>query len=292
MADLSFILWVQQFSNPVLDGFFRWITLLGDQEYYMIVIPLLYWLWNKDFGIRFSLVFVTSIYLNTAIKYNYMTERPDLAVRLIEEDGFSFPSGHAQGNTAFWGYLAREIDRRWAYGTAAVLIVLVAFSRVYLGVHYPVDIIAGVLIGLLILTGFEFLQRKYTLEMSGRRYVLFTGGTVLLLFLNQSFGLAPVVLGYILAALWGYRLEKQVVKFVEQAAWWQQILKAVIGLGILFGLRVVTRTLFIGLTGVGEDQELLFACMTFLRYFVMGAWVTFAAPWLFKTAGLYRKMPS
>ncbi len=290
MADLSFIIWVQQFSTPVLDSFFRWITLLGDQEYYMIVLPLIYWNWSKEFGIRFSLVFVISIYMNTAIKYNYMTERPDLAVRLIEEDGFSFPSGHAQGNTAFWGYLAREIDRKWAYIAAAVLIFLVAFSRVYLGVHYPVDIIAGVLIGLIILAVYEFLQRRTSIVLGNTAYYLLTSGVVLLLFLNQSFGLAPVVLGFILAALWGYRLEKQLIGFTEQAAWWQQLIKAVFGLVILFGLRVVTKTLFIGLTGVSEEQELLFSIMSFLRYFVMGAWVTFAAPWIFKKAHLYRKV--
>ena len=289
MADLSFINWVQQFSSPALDTFFRWITLLGDQEYYMVVIPLVYWIWSKEFGIRFTVVFLVSIYMNTAIKYNYGAERPDLAVRLIEEDGFSFPSGHAQGNAAFWGYLAREVNRKWAYTVAIILIVLVAFSRVYLGVHFPIDVIAGVLIGLLILVGFEFLQRRYRLELSDRSYFLLTGGIVLLLFLNQSFGLAPVVLGYGLAALWGYRLEKRLIDFEVKAAWWQHLIKAVVGIAVLFGLRQVTRTLFISLPGISEEQELLHAIMTFLRYFVIGVWVTFAAPWLFKIARLSRR---
>ncbi len=288
MADLSFINWVQQFSPPVVVSLFRWITMLGDQEYYMVVIPLLYWLWNKHFGIRFSLVFVTSIYLNSALKYNFLTERPDAAVRLVEADGFSFPSGHAQGNTVFWGYLARELHRRWAYWVAAVLIILVAFSRVYLGVHFPIDVIAGILIGLLILVGFEFLQTRYALKFDNRRYFLFTGGAVLLLYLNHSFGHAPVVLGYILAALWGYRLETQLIGFTESAPWPKQLVKAVIGVGVLFGLRVVTRTLFVSLPGIGEDQELLLSLTTFLRYFVIGFWITFVAPWLFKVLKLYR----
>lgn len=289
MADLSFITWVQQFSSPLLDSVFRWITLLGDQEYYMVVIPLVYWIWSKEFGIRFTVVFLISIYMNTAIKYNYTAERPDLAVRLIEEDGFSFPSGHAQGNTAFWGYIAREVNRKWAYIAATILIVLVAFSRVYLGVHFPLDVIAGVLIGLLILVGFEFLQRRYSLELSDKAYYLVTGGAVLLLFLNQSFGLAPVVLGYCLAALWGYRLEKRLIDFDVKAAGWQHVIKAVVGLGVLFALRRLTSALFIGLPGITEEQELMHSVMTFLRYFVMGVWVTLAAPWLFKVARLSRR---
>ena len=289
MADLSFITWIQGFSTPVLDGFFRWITLLGDQEYYMVVIPLLYWLWSKEFGIRFTLVFMISIYLNAAIKYNYATERPDMAVRLIEEDGFSFPSGHAQGNTVFWGYLARELHRRWSYVAAAVLVFLVAFSRVYLGVHFPLDIIGGVLVGLIILSVFEFVQQRYNTEMTDRTYYLLTGGVVVLLFLVQSFGLAPIVLGFGLAALWGYRLEKRTVDFEERAAWWQQVIKGVLGLVVLFGLREVTRTVFIGMPGVAEEQELLYAILTFFRYFVIGIWVTLAAPWLFKMLRLYRQ---
>lgn len=289
MTDLSFILWVQQFSTPFLDGFFRWITLLGDQEYYMIVLPLIYWIYSKEFGIRFAIVFVLSIYLNNAIKYNYMVERPDAAVHLIEEDGFSFPSGHAQGNTAFWGYLAREINRKWAYIIAGVLIALVAFSRVYLGVHFPLDVIAGVLIGLLILAGFEFLHRRGSLSLNGKAYYLLTGGIVLMLYLNKSFGLSPTVLGFILSALWGYRIEKAHIKFTEKAAWWQQVIKGVAGVAVLFALRQLTRTVFISLPGIAEEQELLMSLMTFLRYFVMGAWITLGAPWLFKAAKLYRK---
>lgn len=289
MFSFSFIVWVQQFSTPALDTFFRWVTMLGDQEYYMIALPLVYWLYSKEFGIRFAIIFLFSAYFNSAVKYNFTTERPDMALRKIEMYGYSFPSGHAQGNTVFWGYLAREINRRWAYVVAAVLIFLVAFSRVYLGVHYPVDIIAGFLIGLLLLMGYEFLQRKFELKLSRPTYFLFTAAVVLLLYLNHSVGDGALTLGFALAALWGYRLEKDYVGFREKAYWWQHIIKAVVGIAVLFGLRQVTRTLFIGLPGIGEEQEVLMGLMTFLRYFVMGFWVIFVAPWLFKIAGLYRR---
>ncbi|MFC1760215.1 phosphatase PAP2 family protein, partial [Candidatus Neomarinimicrobiota bacterium] len=77
----------------------------------------------------------------------FQTARP-LGVALIEQGGFSFPSGHAQGSTTLWLMLALLIRKKWINYLTAIMIILVSLSRLYLGVHYPIDILGGVLIGM------------------------------------------------------------------------------------------------------------------------------------------------
>ena len=135
--DTSFIEWVQGFSTPLLDSLFKAITFLGNAEYYILVIPLLFWLYDKRFALSFGIFFLGNAWLNSLAKYIFRFTRPPLALHKIEQGGFSFPSGHAQGSAGFWGYLAVQVKRPWFYLAGAVLTLLVAFSRIYLGVHFP-----------------------------------------------------------------------------------------------------------------------------------------------------------
>jgi len=204
----------------------------------------------------------TAAYLNSAFKYNFTTERPNLVLRKIDQSGYSFPSGHAQGSTAFWGYLALHSKRKWVYAAAGVLLILVSFSRIYLGVHFPVDIAGGIAIGLVLLAFFETLRRRTSLSLEGSAYYLLTAGVVLLLYLNHSLGYGPMTTGFALGALWGYRLEKDLVGWEEKGDWWQQ--------------RVTP-----------EQEEVLFSFLTFCRYLVMGLW----GPWPLRGCSSYFGCP-
>ncbi len=295
MADTSFILWVQQFSSPFLDSLFRLITFLGDEEYYIMAIPLLYWLFNKHFAFRFSMFFLLSAYLNSSLKYNFVTERPPMELHKIEQDGYSFPSGHAQGNTAFWGYLAVQLHKPWGYVVAAILFSLVAFSRVFLGVHFPIDILFGIGIGILLLATYELVLRNAKLSLSNRSWMFLGVATVVFLFMNHSKGDGPLTMGFALGALLGYIVEQAYVGFTEQARLWQQLVKAVLGIAGLFFLRVALKTLFFEMLGIPEEG-ILGAIFTFFRYFFIGLWITLLAPWLFMltklTAGSSKAHPT
>lgn len=286
MANTVFIEWVQGWSTPFLDSFWQMITLVGDMEFYMIVIPVLFWVFNKHFAMKFGIIFLFSAYFNSISKYNFVTERPPLDLHKIDQPGYAFPSGHAQGNTVFWGYLAQQIGQKWAYIAAGVLVFLVAFSRLYLGVHYPVDVIFGIAIGLALL-GIYRVVSNLKLEIKGiAPYFLLSGAAAFLLFLMHSQGDGPLVIGFFLGAFWGYILEREYVQAKEKAKIWQNIIKVVLGLVVLFVLREVTRELFINLPGMEEDQMILYPVMTVVRYSIMGFWVSFIAPLLFKTLRL------
>lgn len=297
MADTSFIIWIQQFSSPLLDSIFKAITFLGDEEYYILSIPLLFWLYDKKFGFRFGIFFLLNAYLNSFLKFVFTTTRPPLELHKIDQGGYSFPSGHAQGNTAFWGYLAWQVRKRWAIITGAFIFSLVAFSRVYLGVHFPIDIIFGILFGLAWLALYEFLWKKLNLKLNLWQWLLGSAVLTALMLLihpvretaEHIMGDAPLTAGFILGALWGYRLEGQFVGFREKANWKQNVVKTILGLVVLLLIKELGKPVILSLLGGPAINTPLELTATGLRYFLLGIWVTLGAPWLFKALKLEKK---
>lgn len=102
------------------------------------------WLWLAG-------VTITAMLLNMGLKHLFAAQRPDLIAHLDPTMTYSFPSGHASGNMAFFGALAVLIGTRWGWITAVPLILLIGISRVLLGVHWPSDVICGWIEGVAIL---------------------------------------------------------------------------------------------------------------------------------------------
>jgi membrane-associated phospholipid phosphatase len=157
--DRSLLLSIHQFANPQLDRVMLFITALGDPPTVItIFVSTIAWLGMKrryTDGVRFIIACVGGVLLNQIMKLFFAKPRPELWARLISETSFSFPSGHAVGSMVVYGFiayiLARELPiyRRYIYAVTSMLIIAIGFSRLYLGVHYPTDIIAGYGVGLL-----------------------------------------------------------------------------------------------------------------------------------------------
>lgn len=282
MSDLSFILWVQNFVSPTLTSFFTAITELGSVEFYMLAIPIIYWLIDKHFGFRFAVFFVVSAYVNSGMKYIFKTDRPPQEMRLVTQEGYSFPSGHAQGSTAFWGFIALKLKKRWVTSVAVIMIVLISFSRIYLAVHWPIDILGGLFIGTILLLLYNTFSQHDFNKISLGHWVL---GSIIIsgiLFLIQPVGDGPMTVGFLLGALIGYKLEIIYVKFQEKAYLWQNLLKMVIGLGILFLLRIILKPL---VSWMPSDLSIV------ARYSILGFWASFGAPLCFTKLKLFKGQP-
>ncbi len=160
--DRSLLIWIHQFANPQIDRVMLFITSLGDPPTVItIFLMMIFWLSMErryTDGIRFSIACVGGVIINQVMKLFFAKPRPELWTRLIREYSFSFPSGHAVGAMVVYGFiayiLAKEFQQfqRPIYTVGTVLVAAIGLSRLYLGVHYPTDIIAGYGVGLLWLT--------------------------------------------------------------------------------------------------------------------------------------------
>ncbi len=154
--DEMVLLWVHWYSPDWLDGMMRFVTILG---YYWVVLPLLvlaaYVFYRKGRTISARLLVVSTlggIALTFVLKNVFERARPDLFESTYVESSYSFPSGHATMAVGFYGTLTLLVVwrlrglRRWAVVLGGlVLVLLIGFSRMYLGVHYPTDVLAGFL---------------------------------------------------------------------------------------------------------------------------------------------------
>jgi len=268
-----FIIWLQSFSNDSLDAFFRYVTLLGDEEFYLLFLPLVFWCIDKRVGLRLAFLSLLSTYANAFLKDVFAIPRPsDPRIRqMVGFEGYSFPSQHAQGTTVIWGYLASQY-RSLTMGVVAVIIpILVSLSRLYLGVHYLQDIIGGIAIGALLILAFN-----WAVSAAGKMYVPPAAKAVGVLLLPLGLlalhltAAAARAMGSLLGMGVGILLEEEFVRFKTRGPWWKQLLKLAIGLAVSLALWAGLKMVF--------PEAIIFRL---LRYGVVGLWVTFFAPWLF-----------
>ena len=131
------------------------ITFLGNEEFYLFVAPAIFWCLDMNLGLRLGLYLMVSSSFYTIIKMAFHSPRPywiDTHVKAYStEISFGAPSGHSQNAVVVWGTLAAWIKRAWAWIVGFALIFLIGLSRTYLGVHFPHDVLLGWAIGALLL---------------------------------------------------------------------------------------------------------------------------------------------
>lgn len=159
--DANVLLWIQDnLRNPVLTAFFKTITHLGDKGLIWILLTafLLLFQKTKRIGILSGMALLGSLLINNVILKQLIARIrpydviPGLQLLIERQTDFSFPSGHAGSSFAAAVILYKELPKKYGI-PALILAVLIAFSRLYVGVHYPTDIIGGAVTGILIALG-------------------------------------------------------------------------------------------------------------------------------------------
>ena len=295
----DFIVWVQSLSTPWLDTLFEILTFLGNEEFYLLLLPLIYWCVDRRTGVSLGYLSLSSAWINSLAKHLFKIPRPgalDARVNVLsEQTSPSFPSGHAQGTLVNWGYLA-YCWRTPVFWVVAILVILgVGQSRIVLGVHFPQDILGGWLIGLVVLVLYIWLEppvaRWLARQQVPTQLVLAVGIPVLLIFLHASDmdGLYPAE-GAItpLGALAGFGLglvmERKWVRFSAKGTRVRRVLRFLLGM-------VVAAVFYLGpsLLLPEEMSHGLESGARFVRYALVGWVVAFLCPWLFALLGLAEK---
>lgn len=154
--------WIETFRTPLFDQLFLLLTKLGEEEIVIIVISWLYWNWNKALTTKATYAFTLVLLLNIGLKDLFDIARPfdyDNTLRTANEIyqeevaeglGYAFPSGHATIGAGWLTAVGTLFNKRWVWITAGILIALVGFSRMYIGVHYPLDVVVGIVLGVLV----------------------------------------------------------------------------------------------------------------------------------------------
>jgi|GEM_PF-1241123 len=177
----------------VIDNIFKFLTLLGDETFLLVALPIIYFT-RKRLGLKVALSVLIGVFISHLLKPLLRFERPPKQYWKVSASGYSFPSGHATNASTFWGYVAYVARRRLHVTIISILIAaLVGYSRVYLCVHWWTDVIAGWILGFLIIAAVEGLDGKFgkKIDTMGFKYKLSLGFSIPFL----AIGLSAVAIG-------------------------------------------------------------------------------------------------
>lgn len=283
------IIWVQSYSNGWLDAIFKFFTFLGNQEFYLILLPFIYWCVHRQTGIALAYISMFSAWANSVIKHIFKIPRPsDPRIRVpLPETSPSFLSGHSQGAVSNWGYLAYRFRNRIFWVVAVGVIVCIGFSRIVLGVHFPQDVIGGWLVGLLLVTIYAWAapvvgrwvqQQSMAVQLAAAVAV-----PLLLIFLHPADveGHYPAEgaitpMSALVGMGIGLTMERAWVRFQVGGVWWRRGLRFLVGLIVVVIFYSGPRLILPDEMAYGVEAVLRFA-----RYILVGWAVIFLAPWLF-----------
>ncbi|MFQ5576900.1 MAG: phosphatase PAP2 family protein, partial [Anaerolineae bacterium] len=271
---------------------------LGTEPAYFLMLPLFFWLVQRSFGRRLGYIFVLAVYLNSFFKNLFGLPRPfqidDRVVRLVAQDGYGLPSGHSMTPLALWGYVAWQWRRRlpWLAPVVAVGVALIAFSRLYLGVHFPADVLTGLALGLIVLAAFVKFQPEVArwITQSDDRTALALGVAVplalLLLMPGDESGYpaegGATITGMLLGANIGFFYEARRVRMAVAGSVGRRVMRYVLGLAMVVVFWIGLRLLF-GLIPGGHAAAI---ALRFIRYAITGCALTWWAPAAFVRLGL------
>lgn len=283
---MKFLYFLQEIRSPFFDTVISLITHLGEETLFIVFALMFFWCIDKKRGYYLLFVGFTGIVCVQFLKMIFRIPRPwvlDPNFPIVESaraeaTGFSFPSGHTQCATNLYGGIARSSKSRSVQIGGALICLAVAFSRMYLGVHTPKDVLVSLFIGAaLVLLYYPLIYKAF--EKPKMMYFLI-GTTVLLALANLLFvslyqfpqnvdavnladgqKVAWQLFFITLALCIVYPIDHHLIKFPTDAVWWAQILKLVGGVAIVLAVRIFLKEPFNALFGVNVGSG--------LRYFVL-----------------------
>jgi membrane-associated phospholipid phosphatase len=295
-------------------------SFFGTENFFLLLLPALYWCMGADIGLRLGIILLLSSSVNDALKMVFHGPRPYWysmdVIRYNSENSFGMPSGHAQIAFGVWGMLATCSRKRWGWLIAIFVILLIGISRLYLGVHFPHDVILGWLIGALLLWLVLRFWKPVTMwlnKMSLGQQILtsFLSSLLLILFsvipflwmkitnwqppqvwaeyaINAvSLKIAFTTAGTLFGLLAGLAWFNHQGGFDANGPLLTRIFRYILGLVGVLILYLGAKVLF-GLI-VPETEAVIPYILRYIRYALVGAWISAGAPWIFVKLKLAKK---
>jgi len=288
--------------TPVMEFF----SFCASEEFFMLVVPVLYWCIDSAVGMRVGVVVMMSSSVVDVTKMACQLGRPYWLFPKVHayalETSFGLPSGHTQKAVAVWATLATSFRKKWLWIVSVIMIIMIALSRIYLGVHFLTDVLAGLAISILFLV----LYMKF--EAPVVRWAKDQPLWIIAL-VSLAVSLAPILLdsvirhaniswqvpagwlvtdidpfslegiltlnGTLFGMLFGYAWIKRTGGFKVPGTPIQLLLRYVLGVAGVFVIRYGLKFIF------PETLDFFGYTLRFVRYGLIGLWVTGLAPILF-----------
>ena len=271
---MSLLYALQEMRTPFLDTIMALVTRLGEETIFMVVAIVVFWCVSKVGGYYLLSVGFLGTVMNQFLKMLFRIPRPwvlDPNFDIVESareaaTGYSFPSGHTQSAVGTFGGLARMTKKNWLRWVLVVLVLLVAFSRMYLGVHTPLDVGVSLGIGAVLVLVLWPLVRSAEEKPARMLWVLLgmlACSVAFLLFMEicqfpadtdahnlesavaNAWKLSGATVGMLIAC-W---LDQKYIRFETKAIWWVQLIKVAVGLALVVAIKAGLKAPLIALIG-------------------------------------------
>lgn len=278
--------WFYKIGNKFFDIFFYIISQLGGSVFLIAILGIIYWCFDKEKGEKIGYAILTSVCLNGLIKSFVNSKRPFMYEgrehlqkfknsKLSDSaTGSSFPSGHSQIAGSLYGSIMISFKKKWIRIVCIVLMILIPISRLYLGVHFPNDIVVGLILGLLVTFLSFFLLNRFP----QKKFLIYLITSILFLpfmfFKNaehdfiRGYGL---FVGFCLGAF----VENKCIKFSTDITPLKKVIRTLVGIffvGITF---VITQLIPDSISHIPVITILIYGLIAFLAIGVI--------PFLFKS---------
>lgn len=261
---MEILYFLEGIRNGVLDALVSFITLFGEETIFMAICMIIFWCFDKWQGYYLLITGFAGTVINQTLKMTFKVPRPwvkDPNFKIVEAareaaTGYSFPSGHTQSSVGMFGGIARANKNKALRIICIIMCVLVPFSRLYLGVHTPLDVGVSVVIALLLVfVGYPIFQKAknspkwmysiliiMTLLVIGALLYFVLGNHIENENLTSAIKNSCTLLGCILGLIVVYTVDSKAINFTTKAVWWAQILKALGGIALVLCVKEGLRT--------------------------------------------------
>jgi len=272
---------------PLLTSVMLVVTDLGSAAGYLAMLPILWWSVSWRLAVRLFVALVVSACLNTLLKDTIELPRPFLyadVMNLRAPSSYSFPSGHAQHAAVFWGVLTLQVGKLWMVPLAVAATFLTGVSRIYLGVHFPTDVLAGWCLGAALAwayhSSFDKMSRWASELPFSRQLVLSLVVPAVTSFVLASTN-ATIALGGLAGALSGLAIAERdslYPKDESESVGWSWLVIGLLGLPFFFLL--IPRSSM-------PDPSTLRGFYLWLAFAAVGLWVSLLVPRLARLVNAY-----